>query len=137
MSTKSFAQAFDTICTSSQVKVYRVMPTPGSVYFWSVEGGRIISPDIHADSIKVSWCSKPGTYEVKVIEQNSLGCWGDTAITSVVVNPKMQLNISGLTELCVGQPVLLSASGASAYRWSTGETASQITVNLHDTFNQI
>jgi len=137
MSTKSFAQAFDTICASSEVKVYRVIPTPGSVYYWSVDCGQIISPDIHADSIRVSWCGTPGTHQVKVVEQTSSGCWGDTAITSVVVNPKMQLNISGPAELCVGQPVWLTARGASSYRWSTGETASYITVNLKDTFNQI
>ena len=137
ISLKLYSQSFDTICAQSQVKVYRVKSNPGSNYYWSVNGGQIISSNIHADSIKVLWGNTPGIYEVKVIEQTILGCLGDTARISVAVNPKMHLNIQGPAELCIGQPVWLTASGANVYKWSTGESDSNIIVYLKDTFNKI
>jgi len=137
MCSKSFAQAFDTVCATSVTKVYRVIPTKGSMYFWTVECGKITSPNPHADSIQVAWCNTPGVYQIKVVERNSLGCWGDTVKTSVVVGPKMHLDIFGPAEMCVGQPVWLTASGASTYKWSTGETSSNIVVHLQDTFNKV
>ena len=127
------AQTIDTVCAFSQTKVYKVIPTPGSKYFWSVDCGKIVSSNIHADSIVVQWCNNPGMYHVKVIEQNRLGCWGDTVSTSVVVNPKMHLSIFGPAQQCVGQPVWLYASGASSYQWNTGDTSSHIYEKLLDT----
>ena len=127
------AQVSDTVCHFFQTKVYRVNPTPGSLYFWSVECGAIVSSDIHADSIVVVWCKTPGTYKVKVVELARSGCWGDTVSTTVIVNPKMHLEIFGPAELCVGAPVWLYASGADSYLWNTGQTTSNINANLKDT----
>lgn len=130
---KTMAQANDTVCAFSATKVYRVLPTPGSTYFWNVECGTIISNNVHADSIVVAWCNTPGTYHVKVVERNKGGCWGDTVSTQVVVDPKMHLSIFGPAQECVGEPVWLYASGASSYQWNTGETTSNIYEHLQDT----
>jgi len=127
------AQANDTVCAISMTKVYRVIPTPGSSYFWSVECGKIISPNPHADSIVVAWCNTPGTYKVKVVEQTKKGCWGDTASTLVTVTPKMHLDIFGPSQECVGSSVWLYASGAMSYEWNTGQTTSNIYAQLKDT----
>jgi len=132
-SIKIKAQTFDTVCAFSQTKVYKVIPTQGSTYFWNVDCGTIISKNVHADSIVVEWCKNPGTYQVRVVERNQAGCWGDTVRTSVVVNPKMHLSIFGPAQQCVGEPVWLYASGASSYQWNTGDTASHIYAKLQDT----
>ncbi len=134
---KTFAQAIDTVCANANAKVYRVIPTPGSTYYWTVDCGKIVSPNPNADSIQVAWCNNPGTYTIKVVERNKAGCWGDTMKTQVVVNPKMHLDIYGPDQLCVGQPVWLTASGANSYQWSTGESTSNIVIHLKDTFNTI
>jgi gliding motility-associated-like protein len=120
------AQASDTICTLNRTKVYRVIPTPGSTYYWSVDCGTILSTSIHADSVVINWCQNPGTYQIKVIEKTKNGCWGDTVRTWVIVNGKMHLTINGPTEICEGDPVLLQASGAVNYKWNTGETTETV-----------
>jgi len=127
------AQTVDTVCAFSQTKVYKVIPTQGSTYFWSVDCGTIVSDNVHADSIVVLWCNNPGIYQVKVIEKNKTGCWGDTVSTLVVVNPKMHLSIFGPAQQCVGAPVWLYASGASSYQWNTGQTTGNISAKLQDT----
>jgi gliding motility-associated-like protein len=122
MSNEVKAQASDTVCAFSHRKVYRVIPTPGSTYYWSVDCGTIVSSNIHADSIVVDWCNTPGTYQVKVIEKTRMGCWGDTVRAWIIVNGKMHLAINGPSEICEGDPVVLQASGAVNYKWNTGET---------------
>ena len=60
---------------------------------------------------------------------NSNGCSG-TASTTITIGSTPTLSISGgNTALCAGQPVSLSASGASSYTWSTGSSATTITVS--------
>jgi gliding motility-associated-like protein len=133
ISTEAKAQASDTVCAFSHRKTYRVIPTPGSTYFWSVECGTIVSANANADSITVDWCQNPGTYQVKVIERTRQGCWGDTVKTWVIVNGQMHLSINGPTEICEGEPVVLEASGAVNYKWNTGETNSSIVKRPTDT----
>lgn len=56
------------------------------------------------------------------------GC-SDTASVLLTVNPKPRTRITGDSVGCAGTPFVLTASGGSSYRWSTGETSAQITVN--------
>src|SRR5437588_12821715 len=99
------AQASDTVCAFTHRKVYKVVPTPGSKYYWTVDCGKIISGNTHADSIVVDWCNTPGTYQVKVIEQTRFGCWGDTVRTWIIVNDKIHLNLQGPSDICEGEAV--------------------------------
>jgi gliding motility-associated-like protein len=120
------AQTSDTVCKLNYRKVYKVLPTPGSKYFWKVECGKIVSVKLHTDSIEVDWCKTPGTYQVSVIEQNKWGCWGDTVRTWVMVNGNIHLLVTGPSDICEGEPVRLNADGAQNYLWNTGETTSSI-----------
>lgn len=48
---------------------------------------------------------------------------------SVIPNPAPSVSQSGLTTLCSGESVILTASAADSYLWSNGETTQSITVN--------
>jgi len=129
---KVSAQALDTICKKERIKTYRVMPTPGSKYFWTAECGIIISKNVNADSVVIEWCKSPGTYHLSVIEQNRFGCWGDTVRALIIINGDMNFMTSGPSEICGGDIAWLQASGADNYLWSTGEKTNQILVKSQD-----
>jgi sugar lactone lactonase YvrE len=48
------------------------------------------------------------------------------AISTVNVTPTPSLNISGNNNICVGDNTILTASGASNYIWSTGDTTANL-----------
>jgi gliding motility-associated-like protein len=120
----SKAQTIDTVCASVAERVYRVQPTPGSTYYWQVEGGTITS-SLGLDSIVVLWKTAPGTYNIKVVEQSKFGCFGDTVRAKVYIG-KPVVSISGKNDICRGQAVMLTANGAKKYLWNTGETTQSI-----------
>jgi gliding motility-associated-like protein len=62
-------------------------------------------------------------YLVTGIDAN--GC-EDTATIIIAVHPLPVVNITGDTDICVGQQTPLAATGALTYLWNTGETASAI-----------
>lgn len=53
----------------------------------------------------------------------------DTVIVSVMPAPEAKLTTSGKKVLCQGDSIILFASGGTSYSWSTGSTASAITIN--------
>ncbi len=84
-------------------------------YSWSTEQ--------NSSSILVS---SPGTYSVTVT--NSGGCSG-TASIEIVAYPPAIPSISGPTEICEGDTVLLDAGpGFANYQWSTGQSGQTIEV---------
>lgn len=69
------------------------------------------------------------TTSYTVTGTNSVGCSG-TATATVTVNPLSTITASStLPDICVGSTATLSASGASTYNWSTGESSASITVS--------
>lgn len=64
------------------------------------------------------------TYQVTV----SFGACSATAAQTVSINANPVASISGATSVCPNGTVTLTASGASNYLWSTGETSASITV---------
>ncbi len=68
-----------------------------------------------------------------VITTNN-GC-SETAEDEVVVTVNLTLDLDAGTdvEICSGNSITLTATGAENYEWSTGETTASITVNPEDT----
>ncbi|MCR5497597.1 MAG: gliding motility-associated C-terminal domain-containing protein [Paludibacteraceae bacterium] len=48
----------------------------------------------------------------------------------IVVNPRPVLELTGDSAVCINSPFSLSVSGASTYKWSTGDETPSITYNL-------
>lgn len=69
-----------------------------------------------------------GTFTVTITDQN--GCMGtsDPVTTNVNSNPTPTVTPDGPTIFCDGDSVVLTASAASSYLWSTGATTQSITV---------
>ncbi|MEZ4910993.1 MAG: hypothetical protein R2774_09030 [Saprospiraceae bacterium] len=72
--------------------------------------------------------SPSSTTSYTVTVTNDKGCVSTTSVT-VIVNPLPNGNISGDTEICVGESTALIASGGSSYAWSTGDSGASITVS--------
>jgi hypothetical protein len=88
-----------------------------STYTWSTGAT--------SNSITVS-PSLPTTYTVT--GQGSNGCTGDATQTVTIGSPA-SVSIAGAGTVCAGQPLVLNASGATSYTWSTGSTSTSITVS--------
>jgi hypothetical protein len=69
-----------------------------------------------------------GSYSVSITDAN--GCSATSAATNVTVNapPNAVINAGGPTTFCTGGSVTLTASNASSYLWSTGQTTQSINV---------
>jgi hypothetical protein len=88
-----------------------------STYTWSTGAT--------SNSITVS-PTLPTTYTVT--GQGSNGCTGDATQTVTIGSPA-NVSIAGAGTVCAGQPLVLNASGATSYTWSTGSTSTSITVS--------
>jgi gliding motility-associated-like protein len=60
-------------------------------------------------------------------------CVKDTSVT-VTVNPLPFAGISGTSQICKGDSVILTASGGGTYVWNTGQSSASITVTPTSTF---
>lgn len=87
----------------------------GTTYLWS-------NGDINARTT----FTEAGIYTVTVT--NGLGC-SQSAPVSITENPIPNVTISGLDTLCIGNTVILSASGGNTYLWTTGESSASINVS--------
>jgi extracellular elastinolytic metalloproteinase len=68
-----------------------------------------------------------GNYTVKLVVVGPGG--SDSTTVSVRVKPNPTVEAAGDNSVCSGSPVVLTASGASSYSWSTGATSAQISVS--------
>ena len=100
-----------TICQGQNATI---VATGGNSYVWSTGAT--------TNSISVS---SPGVYKVNVT--NSLNCMRSDSVTVTVLDNPI-VNISGSSLVCDGLTTTLTASGASTYLWSTGESGSAILV---------
>ncbi|MHC1706885.1 MAG: PKD domain-containing protein [Bacteroidales bacterium] len=100
--------------------------TDTTSYYWELNGDTIA--EYFTKDITHTFLT-PGVYTVRLVVVNDLDCWS-SVIHQVFVGevPETTITISGSTEFCAGNSVLLSASQAEAFLWSTGDTTQSITV---------
>jgi gliding motility-associated-like protein len=78
-----------------------------------------------SDSIEVS---APGG-GIWLVGHSSTGCISDTIRKSITEEPDWSFLSSSDTTFCLGDTLILSASGAVKYYWNTGDTLNAIVVN--------
>ncbi len=97
--------------------------------FWSWDFGDPASGTGNTSSLQnpTHVFSRSGSFEVRLIAGTQPEC-SDTVTTTVVVNPTPLVLVNSPT-ICEGEDVVLTASGANSYVWSTGEITPTITVS--------
>ena len=110
-------------CETDSVRLY-VTPIAGMTYTWN--NGETGS------SITVR---NSGNYFVTSTNQNGCSSISETINVTVHPLPKPTVQISGVTEFCEGDSVVLTINEvADSYRWSNGETTKSITVKSSGTY---
>ncbi len=76
-----------------------------------------------------------GSFSVMITDAN--GCMDESAVTNVTMNtnPTATITPDGATTFCDGGSVTLSATPASEYLWSNGETTSSILVDANGSYS--
>ncbi|MFI5150292.1 MAG: gliding motility-associated C-terminal domain-containing protein [Bacteroidia bacterium] len=80
--------------------------------------------------------SPPATTTYTVWYSTSAGCQS-FATATVTVIPMPAVVVTGPTTVCAGQSIVLTASGATTWSWSTGQTTASITVSLSSSTNYL
>jgi len=110
------------VCEFDSLLIYSVIDTGGgSAYLWAVPSGTIMTGQ-GTKSITVNW-DTAGTYTIKVIETNTVGCDGDSIYVVVNVFDKpMPQGIFGETIICYPDTTnkVYSVSGfpGSTFDWN-------------------
>ena len=109
----------------------------GSTYTWydQATGGM---PLATGASVTTGTLTATTTYYVAVSTGSGAGaCEGTRTAVTATINalPVVTVAASGPTTLCAGTSLTLTASGASTYQWSTGQTTASITVNAAGSYS--
>jgi PKD repeat protein len=108
--TATIAATSGAICPGNS---FTISPSGASTYTYS-GGSQVVSPS--------------STTSYTVTGTSSLGCSAVPAVITVTVTPTLSVTITGSNTTCSGNPVVLSANGASTYTWNTGATTASISV---------
>ena len=127
------------ICENDSVEINAFLPShePRYVYEWKNENtGEIIdSTSIYVfkqDSANITY--EPQTYRVGVYDTLGGGRCGAESLITVTFNRTSITKITASdTLVCVGEQIILRATGATNFRWNTGETSQSITVSSDST----
>ncbi|WP_028978665.1 T9SS C-terminal target domain-containing protein [Sporocytophaga myxococcoides] len=79
--------------------------------------------------------SAAGNFTVTLISGTDPSC-SDTIVKIITVRPLPDIKVNSDT-ICLGESILLTASGATTYSWSTGATSSSISVKPTTTTSYI
>lgn len=123
------------ICENDSVEIDAFLPShePRYVYEWVNENtGEIIdtlaSHVFKQDSANINY--EPQTYRVGVYDTLGGGRCGAESLITVTFNRSSDTKITASdTLVCVGEEITLRATGATNFRWNTGETTQEITVS--------
>ncbi len=116
------AQEDYTLCATQKGIKYKVTGAAGSIFYWSIEGGRIVT-DPHADTITVNWGSIPGDYNISVYEETVKSCLGNNMSINIRINESPFVNIGKVKHICEGGQIDFNAGeGFNTYLWQDGSS---------------
>jgi hypothetical protein len=119
----------DTACLGEQFVRYGVSNTPGSTYYWSLNGGTINTGMGTNEEFVLDWQNVSGMKDISVVEKEMpRGCFSDTLKAQVWLMPKPSLTVSGKLNICEGDSTIISANGATDLIWGTGEKSQTIKI---------
>jgi len=117
----------DTACAGDTVR-FTNLSTGATSYQWNFgdpsSGNQNTSAKINPYHIYKS----AGKYSVTLTGKNS-GCSNPVTKLVTVLSSSVHLEVSGGDTGCIGTPVVITATGAKSYLWSTGQTTSSIKLN--------
>ena len=116
------------VCFNNSQNVLFYVSSVGNSFSWSVPAGATIISGQGTDSISVNFGITGGN--ISVFAQNS--CTSSTVkFKAITINNIIPIPVTStvLSTICLGNSTALSASGGGSYLWSTGDTASTITVS--------
>jgi gliding motility-associated-like protein len=125
----------DTVCQNRSITFAGVVVVPDTSaltwkwHFANGDSSSLQNPPAQPYTI-------PGTYTVRLISTNSSGCQ-DTALRVITVHPLPNLNAGLDTTICLGQSVVLNATGAATYSWLAPNTSLSCTGCASPTANPI
>ncbi|WP_207492126.1 PKD domain-containing protein [Aridibaculum aurantiacum] len=111
--------AANSICVQSNMQFNGSFTSADSVVMvrWDLGNGQ----QSNALQVNTTYTTS-GTFPVSLVVGTEYGCY-DTATVNVQVNPLPVVTTSGNQQVCMGQPAVLQAYGASNYSWSSqGQT---------------
>jgi gliding motility-associated-like protein len=99
----------DPACADS-VEIYSVKGSPGSLFIWDIEEGKIVSPDLLNDTVKIRWNTTNGaskTRKITVTESTVGGCSDIRLAQLVVRGPYVELGYE-YPEICMGDSIIFN-----------------------------
>jgi len=106
---------------------YNVVNNTNYSYQWSITANGTISTATNTSQVSVNWgASGTGSLFVTITDNNG-GCISDTSLI-VTISNNLNVSISPINpSICPGEPITLTASGATQYTWSPGTALSATT----------
>lgn len=112
------------VCASTALSLNASSAGAGINYLWNGPNG--FSNSQQSTTITNATAAAAGTYSLTA---NNNGCISNSSSVNVQVNPLPVISTSPNTSTCLGNPVVLNASGANSYTWSNGTTTANNTVS--------
>ncbi len=119
--------------------LYSANSHSGLTFYWKVYGGTITSMSNQSRSISVKWLKADNYAYITMYEQDSNGCYSDTAIMNVIVSQALADSIYGSVSVCPnaqGIDYWVNPQPGAEYYWTiiggmqvAGANGPQITVN--------
>ncbi len=122
----NFVSSDGTICPEESVDVSGSITGNASTYLWESDFGGFSNDN----SLNTTYTPLSGVDESHYIYFSAVNGCGDAVFDSLLINfaelPVVTISSNGSTS-CEPGAIILTASGADTYLWSTGETTAQIT----------
>lgn len=116
----------DTVCAGETATLTVENPPSDVTFTFEGPNGFFQSSSSPVAIIPNAQAVNGGTY-ILVITPNS-GSPGPPTEATLVVHPKPEISIT-TSDICIGENTPVTATGASTYMWSSGQTGSSITVS--------